>query len=409
MEPQEPPSTPKPQPAKPAVAPIERERYIRTFEGDINVVSRGGTPGLTPLRTPPPMEPTPLPEARPESAGSLDVPPPQPLPDLGQKLRFEPEPRPAPMKAARPEAVAPTREATADAQPLETYANDFRQHMQETHASTATVLAAEQDAGPHAEPEPEQQQEPERHTLWYVAGGVLLALLGGAGVFYAYSNYLTTQTPVALGPIAVAPIFVDSTEPVSGNGATLLQAVVQAAKNSQPANSVRLLSLTSASTTNVFLSIGVPVPGILVRNITDSGNMAGIVNIKGVQSPFFIESVELYSATFSGMLLWEPTMQGDLSALYPLYPAAPVQTPATASSTASSTPRQATATPTAAKPVQSGFRDEVVGNHDVRTYRDSQGRSILTYGYWNQKTLVIARDPDAFAEILDRLATSHAQ
>ena len=55
------------------------------------------------------------------------------------------------------------------------------------------------------------------------------------------------------------------------------------------------------------------------------------------------------------------------------------------------------------------FFDEVVANHDVRIYRDAEGRSILLYGYWNQTTLVIARDPSAFAEILGRLATSRRE
>ena len=56
-----------------------------------------------------------------------------------------------------------------------------------------------------------------------------------------------------------------------------------------------------------------------------------------------------------------------------------------------------------------GFVDEVVRNHDVRVYRDATGKSVLLYGYWNQTTLVIARDVAAFTELLQRLATSRAQ
>jgi hypothetical protein len=54
-----------------------------------------------------------------------------------------------------------------------------------------------------------------------------------------------------------------------------------------------------------------------------------------------------------------------------------------------------------------GFRDEVVSNHDVRVYRDASNKSLIIYGYWDQKTLIIARDPAGFAEILARLATAH--
>jgi hypothetical protein len=273
------------------------------------------------------------------------------------------------------------------------------------------VLAAEQDAGPHEEEVMPEPAAPKSRAGWYLIASLLLVIAGGTGVFFAFSKYLMTTAPIVLGPTAVAPIFVDSTAAVSGSGHALLQAVVQSVRDPQPNNTVKLLSLTATSTSNVLLSLGAPVPGILVRNITEAGNMAGVVNVNGTQSPFFIESVELYSATFSGMLSWEATMQKDLGQLYPLYAAASAQAPSTASSTASTTPPVATSTPLVVPPapIKGGFRDETVSNHDVRVYRDSQGRSVLIYGYWNQKTLVIARDPAAYAEILNRLATSHAQ
>lgn len=84
-------------------------------------------------------------------------------------------------------------------------------------------------------------------------------------------------------------------------------------------------------------------------------------------------------------------MSADLKTLFPPYPTV-------ASSTA------ATTTPS----LKAGFHDEVVSNHDVRVYRDEEGRSIVLYGYWNQTTLIIARDAAAFAELLGRLATSHS-
>ena len=57
----------------------------------------------------------------------------------------------------------------------------------------------------------------------------------------------------------------------------------------------------------------------------------------------------------------------------------------------------------------SDFQDESISNHDVRIYRDTAGRSILLYGYWNQSTLVVARDPSVFIEILERLATARTK
>ena len=270
--------------------------------------------------------------------------------------------------------------------------------MKETHASTATVLAAEQDSGPHTAPE-ETASASDPRSPWYIAAGVLLLVAGGAGSYIAYSRYLDATTPIIIGVTTPAPIFVDSTEIVSGSGKALMQAIVQSVADPLAQHTVRQLSLADATSTQaVFLSLGIPVPGILVRNVHENGNMAGVVRTTSGQSPFFILTVDFYSATFSGMLTWEPTIQRDLQALFPLYPA---PAPATASSTASTTP--------VAPRMKEGFRDEMVSNHDVRVYRDSMGRSIMLYGYWNPNTLVIARDPLAFAEILDRLATSRAQ
>ena len=144
--------------------------------------------------------------------------------------------------------------------------------------------------------------------------------------------------------------------------------------------------------------------------------MAGVVNTDGRQSPFFILSVDSYSETFAGMLQWEPSMFGDLAQLFPPYakPTPPVLAATSTAVTAKNTVKKtnvaakATSTPSVLK-VQPAFLDEIVANHDVRIYRDAAGQSVLLYGYWDQTTLVIARDTAAFSEILQRLATSQAQ
>jgi hypothetical protein len=138
--------------------------------------------------------------------------------------------------------------------------------------------------------------------------------------------------------------------------------------------------------------------------------MAGVINVAGNQSTFFILSSASYSETFSGMLSWESTMPHDLSTLFPAYPApvVPVAT-STATSTTTKTATTTSKTTITVPVFIAGFRDEVVNNHDTRVYRDAQKRSVLIYGYWDQKTLVIARDEAAFTEILKRLAAAHTQ
>ncbi len=366
------------------------ERYIRTFEGDVNTFQSGGIPDLALMKGPQPSPAERLIEMSPlMSIPQVEAP--EPVENL-----IKPTPLPLPPKASEDEGPAP----------IETYSGDFRERMKKTNASTATVLAAEQDATPRFEQQQTASGESTRSTIGYVVASVGLVLIGGIGAYVAYLHYSNVLTPVPTAESAITPIFVDTREQVSGTGATLLQAIKKSVGEPLGANSVRLLSLSNPSTadTTVFSAISTNTPGLLLRNVNAEGSMAGVVNTSSGQSPFFILSVGAYNATFSGMLSWEPVMQNDLSPLYPLYPA---PTPDVASSTATTTLQ--TFVPTGISAQKSNFRDEVVSNHDVRIYRDAQNRSILLYGYWNQQVLVIARDPAAFTEILARLATSYTK
>ncbi len=377
-------------------APEEEQpkKYIRTFESDMATLQKGGVPDLTPFAgsSPAAVEAA----ARPSLAVEIPAPAQTPAPPTAPQTpvpKLEPLPRPEPPVAAPPPAKP---------NPAETYASDFSDRMKEAHASTLTVLAAEEDSAPRA---PQKMEQKSAHTGLYVSVGVALLVAGAAGVYAAYVRYHANTAPVAIAPAVVAPIFVDEREQVSGTGSVLANAIEQSV--TRPVQGVvRLLYLANATTTdnNVFLALNVSAPDILLRNVNAMGGMTGIINVNGAQSPFFILSVASYSDTFAGMLSWESTMPSSLAAFFPPY----AHTTATTTATTTSTAKQKTAASGTSSP-QPGFQDEVVSNHDVRVYRDASGRSVLLYGYWNQSTLIIARDGAAFSEIVQRLATSRAQ
>lgn len=363
-------------------------KYIRTFETDMKTVQAKGTPDLTPLggeqklSTPELEETTPAP---PTSTAPPELPAPPP---------------------GIPELMKPS--------PLETYSSDFADRLKETGASTASVIAAEQDAGSRSSGTP--PEAPRSNRLYIIAGSVLV-VVGAIGAYAAYTHYVTTVSPVVIAPSISAPIFVDDRVEVSGTGDSLLQAIQQSAARPLAANSARLFYMSTTTLENpIFSLLDISAPNVLLRNMSAVGSMAGAVNVGGVQSPFFILSVTAYGSTFSGMLSWESSMPRTLAPLFPAYATPVVAAPPLATTTATTTAKTATktkvATSTAAAIVPpifiAGFRDAVVANHDVRVYRDEKGRSVMLYGYWNQKTLVIARDPAAFTEILQRLATSHS-
>lgn len=385
-------------------------KYIRTLAGDMQTLKEGGIPDLAPL-APSNVEPKDRFVAVPAAAEVRFSPPPPPPPIPApvpsiipvQKSISEPPPAPPPI-APQPLPVS--------ASFLKTYEGDFSQRMQDTHSSAATVLAAEQDSATGTPQTPPQKSSP--HGLLFGIAGSLLLIASGIGVYVAYTKYLD-KTLVIFTPVVSAPIFVDEREQLSGTGLGLSQAIEQSVAQMIAIGTVRLLYLETSTTTpdSVFSALRLPASDILLRNVNVEGSMAGVVNTDGRQSPFFILSVDSYSETFAGMLQWEPHLLQDFTQIFPPYSTLIRTTSATstvATSTAKTAKFTAKATSTPSIPsVQLTFVDEVVANHDVRIYRDAAGQSVLLYGYWNQTTLVIARDPAAFSEILQRLATSRAQ
>ncbi|MEK7144235.1 MAG: hypothetical protein AAB794_00015, partial [Patescibacteria group bacterium] len=352
------------------------EKYIRTFAGDMDMVKKGGTPDLAPLGAVSPPKPTAPPIAPKPVQPPVPATPPPPLVI-------------APVSPAPPQ-VAPKNP------PLQTYSNDFSERMKTTHASTATVLAAEQDKAPRA-PHVASQESPSSISLPYVIASLVLLVVSLAGGTIAYMQYRTASAPVVTTPVVSTPIFVDEREEISGIDATLLQSVVSSVSRPLAAGTVRLLYVATASDENIFTALPVSAPDVLLRNVQTKGSMAGVINVGGNQSPFFILSVSSYSTVFSSMLAWEPLMPDYLSELFPSYQIPIGETTATST--------VATTTETASASV-AGFYDATIVNHDVRVYRDASGRDMLLYGFWNQATLIIARDATAFTEIVGRLSTA---
>jgi hypothetical protein len=364
------------------------KKYIRTFEGDIETFKKGGKPDLVPLEKPSEIK-TPTKEIQ-KSISSQPPAPPQPAPAF--RPAGPPPPTPKPEPPLNPVEVRQHSDTVEKPSPIETYSHDFLRRIKETRASTATILAAEQDSAKGGPKSVENISS--RGNILYIIAGIVLLILGGSGGYVTYTRYLAKMQPITLAPVISAPIFVNESEKISGASASaILQEIKRSVTRSLAPNTVRFLYTDFATTTNnsVFAALQLPAPGILLRNINSASSMAGIVSAGGSQYPFFVLSVSSYGDTFAGMLSWEPAMGRDLSAIFPPF--------------AESYAVQATSTPT----VKLVFRDEIVSNHDVRIYRDREGRSILIYGYWNKKTLIIARNQAAFIEIVERLATARTQ
>lgn len=340
----------------------------------------------------------------------LTEPVPSRLPPVGKETYREPI-----EEAASPRPLAP-----AGPDVMHTYSSDFSDRIDTKSASTFSVLAAEQDSQTKTASVLSEPKKSPVKIIAAVATGVLLLALASGGVFATYQAVMTMRnTPIAALTVP-SIVFADEYRELSGTGNELMSAFASAANGALvPGNVLVTYILTDTNGEDgsilkspaggaLFLrALQVPAPDILLRNIGEEST-TGVVNAGGNTTPFFALRVDSFERTYAGILTWEPLMHRDLGLLYPLYPvqSAPVIETTVATTTATSTTSTTTSTvqetPTQA-PASTRFEDAIVANHDVRILRDTNGRSLILYGYADKRTLLIVRDEPAFEALLARL------
>lgn len=347
-----------------------------------------------------------IPEPVPNFA-PLAEPVPSRLPPVGRESYREPI-----EEAAPPRPIAPM-----SPEPLHTYSSDFSDRIDTKSASTFSVLAAEQDANARPTQALSTPKKSPVKAIVAVATGILLLALAGGGIFATYQFVMTMRnTPIASLTVP-SIVFADEYRELSGTGYELMTAFASASNGALvPGNVLVTYILTDSNGEDgtvlrgpaggaAFMrALQVPAPDILLRNIAEEST-TGVVNAGGDTKPFFALRVDSYERTYAGILTWEPLMQRDLALLYPLYPVESIPEEVVATSTASTTVATTTPTPRFATeaPARTRFEDAIVANHDVRILRDTEGRSLILYGYADKRTLLIVRDEAAFEALLARL------
>ncbi|MDB5264990.1 MAG: protein of unknown function with transrane region [Parcubacteria group bacterium] len=318
-----------------------------------------------------------------------------------EKVNEEPLPPPLPVpKPLPPPPPPPAPKIESLASPLHTYSSDFADHIDSNKASTFSVLAAQQDAK-RTEPVRVKTKTGSR-PLTLAAVAIVLVVLGGAGIFGAYT-FVATKNTVSLSPFSVPSLVsTDAHVEVRGTGPELLQAIETAATGNAGEGKVLVLHLSSSNTDSkgvtqtealpggsLIAALQLPAPDILLRNVNLESTV-GAINVASESRVFFVLRTTSYERTFAGMLTWEPSIARDLAALYPAY-------------SSDALVPDAVTVPSSSAYASATFVDAIVANHDVRILRDSAGRSILLYGYTDKETLIIARNEAAFTALLARL------
>jgi hypothetical protein len=308
----------------------------------------------------------------------VSTPEPQPLPQPSSLSTIERTPEPKPLHEKH---IQVPKEKLS---PIHTYKSDFSDHIDQQGASTFAVLAAENDA-----PRIKRKVRRSSNKLLPVAAGFVL-IVAGIGAAYGAYVVLGEKAPVPVLSTVVSSIVPDGRVELSTKSGPLIEALAAQANQVITSGSV-IQTYITASTTNsgnsnsLFTAMNLQAPDILIRN-TDPASTIGVVHAGTETRAFFILNVSSYERTFAGMLQWESTMPTDLVSLYPSYPAEAV--------TSSTTP-VAVGT--------EGFVDEVVASHNARALKDASGKTVLLYGYADSRTLIIARDEQAFELLLSRL------
>jgi len=288
---------------------------------------------------------------------------------------------------------------------VHTFATDFKDKIDQSGASRFTVLATEADTKPT-----KQKPRPQK-SLVAVLAGALLLIAGTGGVIGAYW-YIMTLSATPASPIPVPSlVFADERIQLVGEGSELLETLATTANQPLVDGNVLITYLSEATTTPkgerieiplaggaLIRALMLPAPDLFLRNVAPASTV-GIIRAGLETRPFFVFRVTSYERTFAGMLAWEATIGRDLEILYPAYSAPSINQEATVIQLGTSTPVVMNAPPT---PLPY-FTDAVVESHDVRKLTDTDGTTLLLYGYADKETLILARDEKAFGALLGRL------
>jgi hypothetical protein len=398
----------KPAAPQPVPAPPEEDRAAVLERLRAKVASQKPPEPQAPAPYVPPAVETP-------PAPPVFMTPPEPPVNPMPPLYREPiEAEPVPVAPPIPEPVLAPLPAPETPTPMHTYKSDFTDRVG-THSTTQfSVLAAEQDVKPSSRQVP---AKPRKSLVPLIAGLVLLLLAGTAS--YAAYLYVGARHTMPVVTLSVPSLIVaDEYKKLSGTGPELMRELAQVVNEvlvngnalvayiEQPVTGTPGVIAGSPAPGGILIqALSLPAPDLLLRNITDASTV-GVIREGGDTRAFFVLRVSSYERTFAGMLTWEPLMERDLELLYPLHKQAAAPEPEvdlnTASSTesASTTPAVQTTTPATSR---GRFEDTIVANRDVRILRDTQGRTLMLYGYADKETLIIARNEASFAALLTRL------
>ncbi len=243
---------------------------------------------------------------------------------------------------------------------------------------------------------PQETTDGESHVgrrILLVLGTCILLALGGAGSWYAYTQY---RVKTALPVIAIAPNQFLTPQSVFGVNTTstdrakLINIIRTERTTALPSAALHEIELREGQgtgaplvTTEHFLVryLESPAPGSLIRSfdplfmLGTLGGATGEINAH----TFLIIKLDSFENAFPGMLVWESTMARDILPLF---------------ATDDSIGRVASSTI---------FADVTIQNKDARVLKDVNGKTVLLYSFYDNNLLIITDNELSLRQLVSAL------
>ncbi|MDO8565049.1 MAG: hypothetical protein Q7R67_00250 [bacterium] len=241
--------------------------------------------------------------------------------------------------------------------------------------------------------------ERRKKTFFLLIGSLFFIILGIAGAWYGYREYLrktAPPTPVTPSSRLISPESAVTLDLSTASREIFLSRFAEAIID-VPAGALRHVILRNGPTVNsplletagFFKILESQAPASLVRSF-EPIFMVGALG----ESPFLIIKLSSFESAFAGMLAWEPNMAPDVA------------------------PLLGTEELLKVIPSTSVFKDVIVRNKDVRMLESSsvsttstssgqasspQATPIILYSFFDNRILIITENSETLQILMDRL------
>ncbi len=218
----------------------------------------------------------------------------------------------------------------------------------------------------------------------YSAIALVIIIASSGGVFgvWWFINLNKTTTPVTSNPTnlpvstnpTTAPTYETNNINISGISTDNFKQQIQSTGSQSDFVIFNLTTNNSiiANTEEILRAVNIQVSGSFTRNIEK------ITIAKYQNNPLIIIKFSSFDTAFGGILSAESGIINNLGVF-------------------DSPQSNSTTTPNAI-----GFADQIVQNHDVRVLQYDNGEEGITYGFTNQRILIIANNKESFINSIER-------